>query len=194
MKTLTPTLHLATLFIIACCLPACGLGVHKSCDRDEDCDAEQTCIPDLYGGDGGGTCEALGDVGDECHFETDCQSDLVCLGRSIGEWEKISHGRCAPPADPGEPCVLDVDCRPRAPDSRFEGPAFCDENRATPVVIRQDHRTTLVAKIMGPPRTRRRQARWSCGAPFPSILNPERGRVAGCSKHQRAPRRAVRTA
>jgi hypothetical protein len=133
MNTLTPALHLATLLFVACCLPACGLGAHKSCDRDEDCGGEQVCMTYLSGGDEGGTCEDLGDVGDECHFETDCRSDLVCLGRSMSEGGEISNGRCAPPAGPGEPCVVDVDCRPRTPDSSFEGPAFCDENGATPV-------------------------------------------------------------
>lgn len=133
MKTLTPTLHLATPILVARCLPACDHGAHSSCDRDEDCDAEQVCMPYYAIDDDGGACEDLGDVGDDCHFETDCRSDLVCLGRSMDASGKTSHGECAHPAGPGEPCLLDVDCRPRAPGSRLEGPAFCDENGATPV-------------------------------------------------------------
>jgi hypothetical protein len=140
MKTLISTLHLAALLFIAGCFPACGIGFNKSCQRDKDCDAEQVCMPHFFGDGGGGTCEDLGDVGDDCHFQTGCRSDLVCLGRSMDEWGALSHGQCALPAEPGEPCVVDEDCRPRTPVSGFEGPAFCDENGPAPV-CRENHAT-----------------------------------------------------
>jgi hypothetical protein len=125
--------RLAALFAVTLGLSACGQASHELCGSDEDCDAEQTCVDNFLLGDPGGICKDLGDVGEDCYVDTYCRSDLVCRGRSMEPSGELGYGRCAPPAALDEACVADSDCRPRTAESHYEGPAFCDENGATPV-------------------------------------------------------------